>query len=410
MQRLPRPHRPRAVPFTAAAAVLAFGLLLSGLGAWEEALLAGALYAVPLATQLAHRDLVRAYGLWFGFLLIAQAALTPLVLDHDFKTLPPYLDDAMVVQGDELRGISGLQRVTTDAKGFRATPAVDYGAKRGLRVFAIGASTTEQIYLGDEHTWTYLLQEDLKSRTGGTVEVINTGLSGLRAVHHLATLKAILRYQPDLVLFLIGANDWNHQARRRFDPPGLQDQPVLGLSFEDTLLWVGLSTAFHRGRGLLNAYAGAEARTRIERGAYYARQRGSLAKPTRHEFAPDTVSDDYAARLAEISELCQKAGVICAFATQPTGYRPEASEDYKASFWMTPSNRDYTLSFRSMIALAHTYNRFLAGFAAARGHPLCDIAPHLPPGFEAFYDDMHVNLRGARRVAELLAECLAPLL
>jgi hypothetical protein len=96
-------------------------------------------------------------------------------------------------------GIEGVQRVTTDEKGFRVIPPVDYAAKRGLRVFAIGGSTTEEIGLDDRATWTHLLQENLEERLGRDVEVINTGVAGIRARHHLATLREVLRYRPDLV-------------------------------------------------------------------------------------------------------------------------------------------------------------------------------------------------------------------
>ena len=83
------------------------------------------------------------------------------------------LDVTVNVIGNAIPGIHGLQHITTDAKGFRVTPPIDYGTKRGLRIFAIGGSTTEQIYLDDKATWTYLLQTKLARALGRPVEVIN---------------------------------------------------------------------------------------------------------------------------------------------------------------------------------------------------------------------------------------------
>lgn len=95
------------------------------------------------------------------------------------------------------------------------------------RVVAIGASTTEQIHLDDKSTWTHLLQEQLESRLPSVnVEVINTGVSGLRAEHHLETLEQVLDFEPDLVIFLIGINDWIRHVYTEFGFPANTPRPL----------------------------------------------------------------------------------------------------------------------------------------------------------------------------------------
>ena len=44
------------------------------------------------------------------------------------------------VRGDGMPGIQGIQRITTDARGYRVNRAIDYQHPAGLRVFA-SAST-----------------------------------------------------------------------------------------------------------------------------------------------------------------------------------------------------------------------------------------------------------------------------
>ena len=73
-----------------------------------------------------------------------------------------------VVKG--IPGISGLQTITTDHMGFRVTKSIDYAHKKGWRLFAIGASTTEEIYLDDHKTWTHLLQEKLEQARGARLK------------------------------------------------------------------------------------------------------------------------------------------------------------------------------------------------------------------------------------------------
>ena len=40
--------------------------------------------------------------------------------------------------------------------------------------------------------------------------MINVGLAGLRSVHHYLTLKRNLNLKPNIVIFLLGVNDWNN--------------------------------------------------------------------------------------------------------------------------------------------------------------------------------------------------------
>ena len=63
--------------------------------------------------------------------------------------------------------------------------------------------------------WANLLGKNLANLTNKKVEVINTGLPGLRAVHHYVLLKIIKTYNPDLVVFLVGINDWNNHIVNR---------------------------------------------------------------------------------------------------------------------------------------------------------------------------------------------------
>ncbi len=168
-------------------------------------------------------EILKQLGVTIVFVFIANQALSPFIFTHlrekMLLTLPPNIDWHLRVVGDVMPGFDGVQHVTTDGKGFRTTPAIDYQQKPAgtSRVFAIGASTTEELYLDDRKTWTHLLQDGLATAMGTRVEVVNTGVSGLRSPHHLVTLNHIARYQPDLVLILMGVNDWNHQILEVMD-------------------------------------------------------------------------------------------------------------------------------------------------------------------------------------------------
>ena len=154
-------------------------------------------------------DALKMIGVGTVMLLLANQLLSPFVMDWlrdtQFITLGPRINRQIRIVGDVMPGFQGMQHITTDDKGFRTTLPIDYEHKptATFRVLAIGGSTTEQIYLDDRKTWTHLLQEGLGESLKKRVEVINTGVSGLRAVHHLATLQQSLRYQPDLVVIFM---------------------------------------------------------------------------------------------------------------------------------------------------------------------------------------------------------------
>lgn len=392
--------------------ILLLGISLLGFRSWKVDLLNIIFSAIPLACQLFSHRLVQVYGLWFGMLLIMQTAISPLIIDKYYKTLPRNVSIIIDIQGKAFRNIQGIQHLNTDWKGYRVTPSIEYESKKGIRIIAIGGSTTADILLDDKHIWTYLLQEKLKIELGRPVEVINTGVSGVRAAHHLATFSRTLQYEPDFVLFLVGVNDWVRHIWKQFDfLPWLHDG-IFGLVFEDTMLGVFSMSIYDRVKLTIaktkeQFVKGQD--IRLVTGELFGRKRGSLGRKTKFEYFPQDVSEEYKKYIMRISDLCDNANISCIFVTQPSGYHFDSEEKYKESFWLTPPDRSYTLTFKSMVAIADVYNKYLTKFGKKRGHKVCDIARFVPPSFESFYDDVHYNTRGAKKVAELISKCVIEL-
>lgn len=367
-----------------------------------------AAYGVPLAARIFRSATARAYGLWFGVFMVLQAAVSALYL-NDYATLTPNTRHAFDVAAGARPGIEGVQVVTTDRMGFRVTKPVDYSRKAPLRIFAIGGSTTEQIWLDDRRTWAHLLQERLSARLGKNVEVVNTGVSGLLTAHHFDTLRRIRRMRADAVVILTGVNDWNRQIRRHFDAR-IKDEPTQW-AFRRTMVGRTLRALALKPEHVFNAFrsgpvsdASAGGKIPVVTGTI-ADEKHSAARPVR-QFVPESVSEEFETALKKIAEFCRKTGLFCLIANQPSGYKAGASAKFRESFWMTPPDTDYQLDFDSLTRTASLYNSHLLRFAGERGIPSCDLASALDPSFENFYDDCHFNTRGADRVASLLADCL----
>jgi lysophospholipase L1-like esterase len=120
-----------------------------------------------------------------------------------------------------LNGFEGMQSISTDARGFRTSRPINYRSKpaKTLRILAVGASTTEDIWLDDSKTWTSLLAQKLSKSLAREVEVINSGVSGTRAEHHLLTLLASEPFAPDVAIFMMGITDWNRAIKDQARSP-----------------------------------------------------------------------------------------------------------------------------------------------------------------------------------------------
>ena len=403
--------------FAIAGVTLVFGLYLADFTSPKRAAFGIILFALPLLCQSVRYPLVRAYGLWGACFLVLQSLIppgsfAPSLGTRDYVTLPPNWSTTLDFLPEAETGIIGAQHISTDERGFRVLPPVDYAHKSGLRIFAIGGSTTENIFVDDARTWPHLLQENLKSRLGRRVEVINTGVSGLVARHHLGTLQKILPLHPDVALFLVGANDWNYAIRQRF---GQDPQPTQSPTFYNTLLGKALAAGFNY---LLPPDMAAQ-KSRQTIGAappgHFRAGRGiltnSLERATKDSWLPDAISPDYRANLLRISDVCRDNKLICVFITQPTAYSNAAPQAMQARYWMTPNGASsYTLTLDSMEHIAGLYNHALTHLAEERGHPVCDMAPEVPPTPDYFYDDMHYTTAGDALVSRILTDCLVPIL
>jgi lysophospholipase L1-like esterase len=351
-------------------------------------------------------DRLRQLALIATLLIGLNTIVTPFLHDRAPTLTPNYLERVQFV-GDVMPGFSGVQTISTDAKGYRTNVPVDYARKPAgvFRVFAIGGSTTEQIALGDEKTWVSVLAEHLERSSGRRVEAVNTGVSGMRAEHHLVTLATIAGYEPDLVIVTMGVNDWNRHIKTGGNRAFLffydlvehldMRQSVMGRAYRALHSLFAVPHADRRLPAL-----------RIDRGEYLSRQNNSLERSERRKFYPEAVSPNYRGYAREIASFCRSHALRCMFVDQPTAYAPDISAEVKTRLWMTPPNEDYTLSLENMAYIAQLYNSSLRAIADESQLAFCGISGRAAPTSAVFYDDCHFNEPGARRVAAMLADCV----
>lgn len=344
-------------------------------------------------------------GIFIYLILFLNFILTPISgQDNNYITLPKNMSRNVFIKTDLISGISSPSHISTDQMGFRTTKNINYFDKKNeYRIFAIGASTTEQIFIDDSKTWATYLQSELNILNKNVV-VINTGVSGLRAKHHFYTALEVSRYSPDALIFMFGINDWNKDITSNLD-----DASVIRINFEITSspLFKSLNVI----RTLIDGMTSENSSSKInEYGEYYAKQNNSLDRNLKKSIDIKSVSKDYEYWVNKIFELCEEKKLKCLFVNQATAYSKNISFDLKKRLWMTPPERNYTLELDNLISVSSIYNSWLMKTAFSKNFPICDISEQLDASLDNFYDDCHFNEGGAKKVGKLLSICIRPIL
>lgn len=349
------------------------------------------------------------------FFIIFQSLMTPLIKNPNYITLKPLIKKEFFVN-DGLMGIFGHQIVTTDKKGFRTTKKINYEENKTFRIFVIGGSTAESIYLDDYKTWPALLESNLQKNSKKEIEVINTGVSGLRAIHHIATINVIKKFNPDLIIIFLGINDWNHVIKRNdlikesnyaFITLFINLNQYLRLiSFDHSLLFKMKSLTFKKKekKDIEN-----KIKVRIESGNYYKFQYGSIFNKEKRKISLEGVDSTFKKSFGKIIDICSKLKVKkvdCLILNQPNGYSVSANKDYQERWWMTPPDKNFTLEVAQLVELSNFYNSYIYNKSIEKNVMACDIANTLPKSFETFYDEVHFNSNGSILMANEAEKCM----
>ena len=345
--------------------------------------------------------------------------LTPLfhLITFDVPTRQPNYKIIKEYNGGFFKGMFfGKHFISFDEKGYRTNKKIDYGNKNQntLRIFTVGASTTEEGITDDHKTWSSLLGANLEEVTDKNIEVINTGVAGLRAEHNYITLKRIKKYKPDVVIFMTGINDWNDHivnSDKKYFIPIYE----IKYNFRKSILFKtfkNINKQIHRKiinkiRGTGNGKIANNLNPELNTEAYLLPQINSLYKrKIIKKFRPRDVSEDYQYWLSLIINECKKKDPICLFLDQPTAYKKNISSKLKKRLWMTPPNQDYTLSLDDLISISTVYNSWLKQKVTENKLNFCLLSNKIEANTSDLTDDCHFSENGSKKVADVLTRCI----
>lgn len=155
-------------------------------------------------------------GLSIGELLLRiYNPLPSKVVGNSIRLLKNYQRTIAITDPTQQTGLDSFISYSTNSIGFRgADPPPSFASFN--TIFTVGGSTTECSLLNNNKTWTYVLGMEL-SQLKDSIWINNAGIDGCSTFGHQVLLdEHIFKYNPDMILFLVGVNDM-HVATNQSD-------------------------------------------------------------------------------------------------------------------------------------------------------------------------------------------------
>ncbi len=312
--------------------------------------------------------------------------------------------------------------ISTDSQGNRVNKKVDYSSKKEstFRVFAIGASTTEEEGLDDSLIWTNRLIKKLSkdnSFNKKDYEIINFGIGGLRSIHHYFTIKKNLKLKPDLLIFLIGVNDWNYQIIN-IEENFLFSEFEIAFDFRSSLFHKVANQIYKQiKKKMVIINPAGEKKIKTKENNLFKEvnpylnliKKESLSKKNIQSFSKVNirkVSVRYDYWLKKIVTICNKKKLNCLFVDQPTLYYISSKTNLDRNLWMNPPFMNYKISPTDMLKIANLYNSYLKRNTNNDNVKFCEISKKINPNKQFFLDDVHFTPKGSLNVANELYDCI----
>jgi lysophospholipase L1-like esterase len=361
--------------------------------------------SLKIIKKIAIIILVTLSVLIIGFLL-AELINYFLVINTDgYYVWPPDTKRTFYPRQDVTHGIEGISKFTINDMGYRGPVLTN--KQEEYRILAIGGSATICNYLDDYETWPYLLNKLLKKTSDAReVIVLNVGKSGHTTTEHLYQIEHLTdQYQPDLVVMLIGVNDMLLDNIMKRDDSRLLSPGHEKAFFYSPRYSIRSSILF---RSLRYIYIMFILKNSPEHpaGLHYIEKR--LKRKNCNELTDIPFFEDslykYESNLNEIMRISRQKRVKLLLLTQPSMWKENMSPIEEGNLWMTIDLKGNSYSSKTMAYLMKAYNQKLLEICSRHQDIYCfDLDSEIPKDMSHFYDDVHFNEGGAKKVAKQTA-------
>jgi lysophospholipase L1-like esterase len=332
----------------------------------------------------------------------------PSVLMGD-KIMLPVNTSLTISNEKKVNGLDSHIVVKKNSLGFRGPELPkNAGTRAGLKIIAIGGSTTECVYITEGKTWEDVVSSRLQKVYNNTW-INNAGLDGHSTYGHLLLLQQyVLKLKPDICIFLLGANDVGRTDLNKYDSSMLR---YTGKSVSKKHWLAQHSRLFAL---CLNLYRGIQARTfHLDHNYKFTLLNESplvlpdsvIATILRND--TETVKN-YRLRLLEIVRLCRANKIEPVFITQP--YLLGEGKDDVSGVDLETFPFDKVKNGKAKWMEMELYNLETKTVAKENNVFVIDLAHQLPKSSRYFYDTWHFNNAGCEQVGTIVSQQLLPFL
>lgn len=326
-----------------------------------------------------------------------------LYIESQFK---PYSKFTFEIE-EKLPHMDSKVEFTTNNMGFRGDLLTVPKPKNEYRVFLIGGSTTENLFIDDqwglERQIQSRLQDSVKNKT---IKVYNAGKSGDATPDHLAMLTfRIIHLRPDLIVLFPGINDLNRLVRN-YDylhfPKSEEDRK--NTFVRDLKFFLSNSQIFRRLINVMNRNE-TNARSAIYLKTNYKEKVQEVSKlPLMEEF-PHLDFNIFRRNIQSFVGIAQAHHIPLLLLTQTHTWNNDSDEYLKANHWMTGTG-DYRFPERDLADALGIINQILLETASQSGMISLDLEKQIPKTSDYFYDDCHFNKMGVEKSSEIISNSI----
>ncbi len=287
-------------------------------------------------------------------------------------------------------------RVDIDKNGF-IVPSQVYERPDKVIVF-LGGSTTECMFVGEDHRFPYVVGRILGQETGAKINSYNGGMSGNNTLNAIDILvNKVIPLHPQVVVYMENINDlstllyegtyWNKRTARS-PLETLQSKKLVGKLLKELFI-----------PNLNNAYRGLKDTLFRHGEDEFAGARGKKLA-----FDQAKMVHDFAASLQTFVCTCKAWGIVPVLMTQAN--RITGRPDPVVAAYIGRYGSDTGISYEDFKKLYDAFNETIGEVGRREGVMVIDLAREVPPDKKYLYDMVHFNDTGSEMAAKLIASRL----
>jgi len=297
---------------------------------------------------------------------------------------------------------------TKNSLGFRGEgPPADFSEY--LTIITVGGSTTECTFLSDGKTWTDLLGGKLKNDFK-KLWINNAGFDGQSTFGHKVLMEDyIVKLKPNVVLFLVGANDEGKEDFGEYDNEIMKNKFMF-----QSLKWFVKSMANHSEVFSLGVNLYRHLQAQLIGVAHREFDFSFLSKSGHNKLTKEEEElrekvlqinnakflKSYKKRLETLVYISKKSNIDPIFITQPTLY---GDLIYDVDGTEVSFGKEQWQSLE-------LYNNITRQVGIENGILVVDLAKEMPKNTKYYYDYYHFVNEGSEKVADIIYNNLHPYL